>query len=339
MKRNWLHQLHRSESGIETIEWIAMLAVLALTIAGVGFILTPGGSQVGHTVTSGILCWASEIGGGGGGACSSGGGGGPTVGVGQPGGGGNLGGSGQPGGNGQPGSPSNPGGNGQPGNGNAPGGNGGHSSGDNGGNWWDKIPGWIKGRISDIAQFFTKDLPEILGKLPKTIEGWLIQIRDFGDGITVDIQHIIATITQMSTWQDVLKSILFGEGESLLERLVKGLGRNILFAGLIALGFNILDKILSGHPGDILSWDFVRSVLGDTVVNLLVGALAVAAVAGGLALLGVTAPAWIVGGLIVLVGIGIGILFDATGLTDTIKGWISQLLGGKPHAETAPATP
>jgi hypothetical protein len=52
------------EQGIESIEWVALGAVLALTILAVGAILVPGGQQIGQTVLDGILSWASKIGGG-----------------------------------------------------------------------------------------------------------------------------------------------------------------------------------------------------------------------------------------------------------------------------------
>ncbi len=54
----WLH-----EEGIETIEWVALGAVLALTIAAIMAVLAPGGQQIGQTILSGIMKWASQIGG------------------------------------------------------------------------------------------------------------------------------------------------------------------------------------------------------------------------------------------------------------------------------------
>ncbi len=64
--RAWLFLLNLSvrEEGIETIEWVALGAVLALTIAAIMAVLTPGGQQIGQSILSGIMKWASKIGGG-----------------------------------------------------------------------------------------------------------------------------------------------------------------------------------------------------------------------------------------------------------------------------------
>jgi hypothetical protein len=59
-----LRLAQEDEQGIESIEWVALGAVLALTILAVGAILVPGGQQIGQTVLDGILSWASKIGGG-----------------------------------------------------------------------------------------------------------------------------------------------------------------------------------------------------------------------------------------------------------------------------------
>jgi hypothetical protein len=101
--RKHLQTSLQQEQGIETIEWIAMAAVIALVILGMGFVLLPGGQQVGQTVSDGILCWAGQIGGGGGG-CGGGldGGGPPTGGSGNGGGGLPGGGSGNGGGDAPP---------------------------------------------------------------------------------------------------------------------------------------------------------------------------------------------------------------------------------------------
>lgn len=63
--RIWLKVLNvwNGEEGIETIEWVAMGAVLALTIAMIMSVLTPGGARIGAAILSGILKWASKIGG------------------------------------------------------------------------------------------------------------------------------------------------------------------------------------------------------------------------------------------------------------------------------------
>ncbi len=70
MLRNWailvwirVQSLWLQEDGIETIEWVALGAVLALTIAAIMAVLQPGGQQIGQTILSGIMKWASKIGG------------------------------------------------------------------------------------------------------------------------------------------------------------------------------------------------------------------------------------------------------------------------------------
>ncbi len=66
VNRIWLQLLSLNrEEGIETIEWVALGAVLALTIAMIMSVLTPGGAQIGSTILKGITTWASKIGGGG----------------------------------------------------------------------------------------------------------------------------------------------------------------------------------------------------------------------------------------------------------------------------------
>ncbi len=314
MKKEQWQQLFKSEKGIETIEWIAFAAVAAVMIAGIMLVLTPGGSQVGQTVTSGVLCWASQIGGGGGGACTSGGGGAPTTGVGtQPGGGGTQPGGGQPGG-------------GQPG-----GGNGGNK--DGGGGLLDKLWNWAKGRVQDLTQFVLKDLPDALKDaaentrllITRITETFEVDLGDLGKWLASVTTTIVKELESAKTWQDVL------------DGFVKDLGRATAWTVALTAAVDVLDKLIRGQWRDIFTWDFAVHLLVDTAQGLLIGAAAVAITAAIVAAAPVELGAVAVAGITLGVAVVLGSIFDLSGVGDKVENWIKGLFSGGKKPEPAPA--